>query len=172
MQVRQGNLKIRQATKEDAPLLGRWWRDGAVMAHAGFPRGLDITDEEIAASLAGDSAEKGCRLLIEADGRPIGEMSYSNQGQGVAEIGIKICDSSQQGKGYGPKFLHMLIGALFLDLGFDKIILDTNLDNTRAQKVYENLGFKKVRVNRDAWRDQLGRLQSAVDYELTKEEWR
>lgn len=30
-----GALSLRPATVEDAPLLGTWWRDGAVMEHAG-----------------------------------------------------------------------------------------------------------------------------------------
>lgn len=48
----------------------------------------------------------------------------------------------------------------------DEKLLDTNLTNTRAQHVYESLGFHKVRTNIDSWKDQLGRLQSSVNYEL------
>lgn len=59
----------------------------------------------------------------------------------------------------------MLIGWLFRN-GYSKIVLDTNLTNTRAQHVYESLGFQKVRTNIDSGKDQLGRLQSFVDYEL------
>ena len=63
------------------------------------------------------------------------------------------------------------LGALF-DAGYQKIVLDTNLNNARAQHVYETLGFRRVRVNADAWTDQLGVPQSSVDYELTKNEYR
>ncbi|MBO4685706.1 MAG: GNAT family N-acetyltransferase [Lachnospiraceae bacterium] len=59
----------------------------------------------------------------------------------------------------------MLIAELFAR-GYEKIVLDTNLKNERAQHVYEMLGFRKLRVNIDSWRDQLGELQSSVDYEL------
>lgn len=168
MFIKQGNLTIRNATAADGPFLGKWWRDGEVMAHAGFPRGLDISDEEVVADLARDSDEEGRRLIIEAEGVPIGEMSYRNMGRGAVEIGIKICELSQQGKGYGPILLGMLIDALFSG-GYEKICLDTNLNNKRAQHVYEALGFEKVRVNLDSWRDQLGRLQSSVDYELKRD---
>ena len=65
--------------------------------------------------------------------------------------------------------LRMLIAWLFRDLGFEKIILDTNLKNERAQHVYEQLGFTKLRVNENAWKDQLGEWQSSVDYELYPE---
>ena len=65
--------------------------------------------------------------------------------------------------------LSMLIASLFRDLGFEKIIPDTNLKNERAQHVYEQLGFTKLRVNENAWKDQLGEWQSSVDYELYPE---
>ena len=65
----------------------------------------------------------------------------------------------------------MLIEELFAR-GYTKIVLDTNLKNERAQHVYEMLGFRKVRVNIDSWRNQLGVLQSSVDYELVPEEFR
>lgn len=64
----------------------------------------------------------------------------------------------------------MLIGWLFQN-GYSKIILDTNLKNTRAQHVYESLGFRKVRTNIDAWKDQIGQLQSSIDYELLKRDF-
>ena len=70
----------------------------------------------------------------------------------------------------GRKILSMLIGWLF-ENSYSKIILDTNLKNTRAQHVYESLGFRKVRTNVDAWRDQLGQLQSSIDYELVEKDF-
>ncbi|WP_438446465.1 GNAT family N-acetyltransferase [Gorillibacterium sp. sgz5001074] len=50
-------------------------------------------------------------------------------------------------------------------------MLDTNLSNERAQHVYEKLGFRRTAVRIDSWRDQLGNLQSSVEYELLREEW-
>jgi RimJ/RimL family protein N-acetyltransferase len=70
----------------------------------------------------------------------------------------------------------MLIGFLFCDkeinekAPLNKIILDTNKKNVRAQHVYEKLGFKKVRENINSWQDQLGVWQTSIDYELTRDE--
>lgn len=105
------------------------------------------------------------RLILEIDGIPPGEMCYRRVKDKVAEIGIKVCDFSRQEKGFGTQFLKMLIGCLFKDMGYEKIILDTNLNNTRAQHVYEKIGFRKVAVNIDSWKNQLGEMQSSVDYE-------
>jgi len=88
----------------------------------------------------------------------------------VSEIGIKICDFFYQEKGYGTKAIKMLIIYLFDELKVKKIILDTNLNNTRAQHVYEKIGFKKVAVQNNSWKNQIGVLQSSVDYELKKED--
>ena len=157
--IRYKNLTIRQAEASDAKQLAAWWKDGAVMAHAGFPHGLGTTEEDVVKGLG-----NGC-MVIEENDRQIGECNYRNVADGVAEIGIKICETDCQNRGVGRKVLSMLIDWLFRN-GYSKIVLDTNLTNKRAQHVYESLGFRKVRTNIDSWKDQLGRLQSSVDYEL------
>jgi len=170
LRIENKSLVLRHAVPQDAEILCRWWNDGAVMAHAGFPNGLGTTAEKVARQLAADTDDTCRRLLIEYQGEAIGEMSYRNKGEHTAEIGIKICEASMQGKGLGTLCLKMLITRLF-EMGYRKIILDTNLNNLRAQHVYEKLGFEKLRVNKDAWQDQLGVWQSSMDYALTPEDF-
>jgi len=141
------------------------------MTHAGFPNGIGTTPEAVGNDLKKDSDKTGRRLIIEADGIPIGEMNYKNKGNGTAEIGIKICDVSKQEKGMGKKLLSMLINSLFSVFGYSKVILDTNLQNKRAQHVYEKLGFRRVGTNINSWKDQLGVPQSSVDYELCERDF-
>ncbi len=171
MYIQSKELTIRNATSEDADLLCGWWNDGEVMAHAGFPLGLGVKTSDIAANLLKDSDLTKRRLILEVEGNPVGEMSYTNVDTGIAEIGIKICSSNEQGKGYGRRFLRMLIHELFMQRRYKKIILDTNLKNIRAQHVYESLGFLKLGVRKNCFTDQVGQIQSAVDYELNKKDW-
>ena len=159
MELQHGNILLRDATKTDAKQLAEWWNDGAIMAHAGFPNGLGTTEEEVAEDIGAGA------LIIEEAGKSIGEANYRIVDDKVAKIGIKICVFDCQNRGIGKIVLSMLIRYLF-DNGFDKIVLDTNMKNKRAQRVYESLGFRKVRVNIDSWTDQVGKLQSSVDYEL------
>lgn len=159
------NLRIRNAAPKDAALLCKWWNSGTVMAHAGFPYGLNTSVEKITRELSADSDDTGRHLIIEANDIPIGEMNYRNKGSKTAEIGIKICETEKQEKGYGTLFLKMLLTNLFAR-GYEKIVLDTNLTNTRAQHVYEKIGFSKLRVNCNSWKNQLGQPQSSVDYQL------
>lgn len=168
MKLEYQGVLLRNAKDSDAARLAHWWNDGAVMAHAGFPLGLGTTPEKIASELSADSDDTRRRLILEYTGKPIGEMSFRILENSSAEIGIKICESAYQERGIGRKALSMLIGELFRR-GCGKIVLDTNLNNTRARHVYETLGFQKTGVRHDAWTDQLGRFQSAVDYELTAE---
>ena len=168
MKLEYQDILVRNAEEGDCSQLAAWWNDGSVMAHAGFPLGLGTTPEKIAREIAADSDETRRRLILAYQGKPIGEMSFRILENGSAEIGVKICEAAYQERGIGRKALSMLIGELFRR-GWVKIILDTNLNNTRAQHVYELLGFQKTGVRYDAWTDQVGRLQSAVDYELTRE---
>ena len=170
MDVTCGQINIRNAEAGDAEQLAEWWNDGAVMAHAGFPLGLGTTAQRIADDLATDDDRRRRRLMLRFEDEPIGEMSYQIKGD-AAEIGIKICNAAYQEQGIGRTALSMLIRALF-DMGVLRIVLDTNLSNTRAQHVYEKLGFRRVGVRMNSWADQLGRLQSAVDYELAERDFK
>lgn len=171
MLAMDGNLTIRNAGPADAEQLAKWWNDGNIMAHAGFPLGVGTTADEVRKSLERDT-DRSRRCIVEIDGAPIGEMNYREISEGTAEIGIKICDFSKHGKGYGTRLLRMFIGELFKAYGFEKIVLDTNLGNLRAQHVYEKLGFRKVKIEYNSWKNQLGELQSRVCCELCRDEWR
>ncbi len=160
------NLIIRNAVITDAGQLASWWNDGKIMAHAGFPNGTGQTAQSIADSLEKDRDDTHRRLIIEIDNIAVGEMNYHNKGNGIAEIGIKICDFSKQNKGAGKILLSMMISSLFNDMAYKKIILNTDLKNERAQRVYEQLGFIKLRINENSWRNQVGELHSSIDYEL------
>jgi RimJ/RimL family protein N-acetyltransferase len=164
MNLKYKNLTIRDAVAADAEQLTTWWNDGTVMAHAGFPNGLGTTVEKVIAGLGNG------RLVLEESERLIGEACYRKVGEGIAEIGIKICETDCQNRGLGRIILSMLIAWLF-EQGFAKIVLNTNLTNLRAQHVYETLGFCKLRVNVDSWIDQLGEKRSSVDYELTEDKF-
>lgn len=169
MHLKSGKIEIRNAEITDASQLTAWWNDGKVMAHAGFPNGLGTSEAEVVKQIEQESDETTRRHIIVYEGVPIGEMNYRNLGGGQCEMGIKICDEKMQNRGIGKEVLSLFIRGLFNDLVYSLIKLDTDLENRRAQHVYERLGFRKIRVNRNAWKDQLGNERSSVDYELTED---
>ena len=72
------NLTIRNATVKDAPLLAKWWNDGTVMAHAGFPNGTGETVEEISERLKNDTDKyRRVRVHIDSWRDQIGELQSS-----------------------------------------------------------------------------------------------
>jgi RimJ/RimL family protein N-acetyltransferase len=157
MELRNDNLLIRYATKNDAKILCKWWNNGKIMAHAGFPNGINATVEEIEKQLSEETNETTRRFIIEINNELSGEMNYRNKGNNIAEIGIKICDFNQQEKGYGTILLNMFIKYLFDELNYNKIILDTKLNNKRAQHVYKKIGFIET-----------GMDENTIYYELLK----
>lgn len=177
MYIHQDNFVIRSAVAADAEILTGWWNDGTVMAHAGFPNGLGQSIEETRSQIQENERKLSQRCMIEIDDKPVGEMVFYLIEKGTAEIGIKICDAQYQNHGYGTRLIRRFLQYLFEDselnnvFRVNKVILDTNLENKRAQHVYEKLGFTRLRVNIGAWTDQLGRLQDSVDYEMTREFW-
>ena len=162
LKLQHKNIVLRSAADADACQLAAWWNDGTVMAHAGFPNGLGIPVEEVHANLNGNT------LMIEENGIAIGEANYRMASSSAAQIGIKICLAEYQNRGIGRIVLSMLIRHLFQN-GCMEIMLDTDLENKRAQHVYASLGFQKIRINQNSWIDQLGNRRSSVDYILTPE---
>lgn len=171
MYLHQNELTIRDALPADALLLCRWWNDGKVMEHAGFPQGLGTSIEKITQQLL-EPNNRTHLLIIESEGLPIGEMNWRREESDHAEIGIKICESNRQEKGFGSRLIAMLCRDLFANRGIARITLDTMLENQRAQHVYEKLGFVKTGVRENCWRDQTGRLRTAVDYQLLPQQLR
>lgn len=165
------DITIRNATAEDAQILCDWWNDGDIMEHAGYPNGLGTTVEDVRSKLETDTEATYRRLMIEYKNQLIGEMNYKNMGSDVAGIGIKICKPDMRERGLGTQSLRLLINSLFSEYGYKQIVLDTDLENERAQHVYEKLGFKKVRVNQNKFKNQIGEFRSSVDYELRRKEF-
>jgi RimJ/RimL family protein N-acetyltransferase len=111
-------------------------------------------DELIIRSATPD--ENYMQLILEVTGKPTGEMNCHNMGNKIAQISIEI-QPEMRNKGYGTRFLSMLIDELFTSAGYKKIMLDVDIDNHHARHVYEKLGFRVARIKHE---------NRVVDYEL------
>lgn len=169
MRLTKDNIVVRSATVEDAILMNQWWNDGRVMEHAGFPYGVGESLEETIKNIKSRKDESGQLCIIEIDGKAVGELSYRIE-DNTAYPGWKICDFDYQNKGYGTKIILLLFEYLFNFV--DRIVWDTMIENTRAQHVYERkIGARRVGTRENCWKDQTGKYRTAVDYEMTKEEF-
>lgn len=167
------DIALRSALPSDAKRLVAWWRDGAVMAHAGFPHGIEVDEHDLVKRLEKQSSNSNAHnhlFIIMFSNNPIGEMNV-NYREYEAEIGIKICEAIHQNRGLGRQALKCLIAFLFETKAIDRIVLDTNLANKRAQHVYESLGFVSTGVRYQAFTNQLGVKQDVIDYALNREQY-
>lgn len=169
-------LSYQNVKLEDAHTLHRWWNDGAIMAHAGYPEGLGLSLEAVQATIERAIAADSLFILFDQE-VPIGEMSArcitknAPKEPCTYEIGIKICESTYQNAGRGKFYLDSLIRNLFIQKDAQRIILDTNSQNTRAQALYEKLGFRRTTGAPRPWKDQRGQVQYSIDYALDLETW-
>ena len=178
MKLEKDNIIIRSATTNDAIQLNKWWNDGKVMDHAGFPNGLDQSLEDTIDSIKSLEGKLSQLCIIEIDNTLVGELSYRIKDDNIAYPGWKICDFNYQNKGYGPIIIKMLFNFIFSDerinsqFSIGEIVWDTMLENKRAQHIYESkIGAKKTGILENSWKDQLGNWRSAVEYEITKEKF-
>lgn len=170
MKINNNGVILRNAVETDIEQLTEWWSDGKIMSHAGFPKGIKTDRNKLLSRIREQnltSLPLSLLMIIELEnGKVIGEMNYKLKEEAVFELGIKICDFSMHGKGYGELAMKGIIEYLKKYLTASKIVLDTNLNNTRAQNFYKRIGFKEVKILKDNWKDQLGNLQSSVIFEM------
>lgn len=178
MRIEKDNIVIRSATIDDVIQLNKWWNDGRVMEHAGFPNGLGESLEDTMNNIRSWEGKLSQLCMIEIDGKSVGELSYRIKDDGAAYPGWKVCEFSYQSQGYGHKIIMMLFEFIFTDesinskFPIEKIVWDTMIENKRAQYVYENkIGARNIGIRKNCWKDQTGKWRTAVEYKLSREEF-
>ncbi|MDD4990070.1 MAG: GNAT family protein [Candidatus Pacebacteria bacterium] len=91
------------------------------------------------------SPEKGQCFWIIVNGEKIGQINYNkiDLENKKVELDIIIGNEEKMGKGYGTDALKTLMKYLFDNFDINKILIEARLNNPRAIKAYEKVGFKK-----------------------------
>lgn len=176
------NIIIRPFELGDELILHKWWNDGDMMGDSGLYFGTLQSLEFIKNKVINEinngslySSDRRCFIICKKeDLTPIGEINYNNYDSRnqKAEFGIKICEKSEQRKGYGEDALSHFLDFMFKNLNLNKIELTTIIDNKRAQNLYKKLGFKEIGIIRQAYFDsRYGRFSDVVYMDLLKSEW-
>lgn len=171
--MQDGELSIRPMRDEPSEyaLLARWLSDERVLEWYG---GRDDPCDEAAAREHYGPRVRGeediPQWFLELDGQPIGHAQTYRVGiddqdarvelvpPDTGAIDIFIGEPELWGRGYGTRFLRLLIDHL-LASGCPSVSIDPHLVNTRAIRTYEKAGFRKVQVMERAelhegqWRD-------------------
>ena len=147
---------LRQVTAADLPLLDAW--RGDPLAEGEFNDfGLAPTRSTV----------EGNHLLVEADGEPIGTVSWQevrygpNDESRAVNIGIALIPDAR-GKGHGAVAQRMLARYLFSTTPVNRVEASTDVENIAEQKSLERAGFIREGVLRGAqfrsgsWHDMVG----------------
>jgi RimJ/RimL family protein N-acetyltransferase len=88
--------------------------------------------------------------IEEEDGQHIGNVMYYNidDRRKEAELGITIGDKRYWGRGYGRDAVRAFLRHLFLDVGLERVYLNTLDWNERAQQSFLASGFVPCGTNR------------------------
>jgi len=151
MKIETERTIIRLPKISDFEFIKNLWLDGEVMKFIGFPRGMELPDDEIGDWLNNKDSAK-VRLIVEekTSGKQIAETGWQTNieyphanGRKSSSIDIKI-SQSHWGKGFATEILESLISYIFANTNIEVIFVDPNIENVGAIKLYEKIGFKKI----------------------------
>jgi len=172
--VRGTLVYLRPLEPDDAPLVHRWFEDTRIATLMGdLPRSLARRRQRYEA----DVADQGsgfflfliCRL---EDHLPVGrtDLFQIDRQHGSAALGITIGDPAMWDKGYGTDAVNALVDFAFGQLRLERVWLDTDAHNARAQAAYTKAGFVREGVLRHTFY-QDGQWSDDVRMAMIREEW-
>jgi RimJ/RimL family protein N-acetyltransferase len=88
------------------------------------------------------------------------------------EIGASWLGSTFHGSGINQECKHLLLNHSFVELGMNRVVLQTDELNQRSRRAIEKLGAKCegiMREDRVAWN---GRVRSSAIYSILRSEWK
>lgn len=140
-------LIIRAARLDDVAMYFALWTNPDIMKNMGFPRGLKITREEIAAKIQDQSGTEFGRLLVaelKTTNQVIGECKlYLPNDEGISETDVKLLPQFW-GHKYGVEVKQGLIDYLFTHTDCDAVQGTPNVANIASIKMQEAVSAVRV----------------------------
>ncbi|MBN2494536.1 MAG: GNAT family N-acetyltransferase [Deltaproteobacteria bacterium] len=154
------NVRLRDVTDADLPLIERWLCAEHVRRYWGEP-------EENIRLLRSPTGARLRRALIEADGRKVGLVLWQHPSrqeldaaglfdvpEDVIDVDIMIGEAADVGRGVGTAAIRMVAEAALADPEVPYVIAATSIDNRASQRAFAKAGFD---VDRDFDDVQSGR---------------
>jgi RimJ/RimL family protein N-acetyltransferase len=140
-------LIIRAARGDDVPVYLALWTNPAIMKNMGFPNGLKITAEEMAAKIGEQGEEAYGRLLVaelKSTQQVIGECKlYLPNDEGISETDVKLLPQFW-GHKYGVEVKQGLVDHLFTHTDCAAVQGTPNVANIPSIKMQEAVGAVRI----------------------------
>ncbi|MFZ5827125.1 MAG: GNAT family N-acetyltransferase [Bacillota bacterium] len=157
--VTDGHLTIRPLadTPDDVGHLARWLSDTRVLAHY---EGRDNPHDEakVRHVFYETLPEHEVPCIVEFDGTPLGYLQFypldpeSLTAYGYAETALVfgidqfIGEPEWWNRGLGTRMVRLMLAYLFEMEGAERVVVDPVAGNSRALRMYEKCGFRRVRI--------------------------
>lgn len=150
-QVESARLLIRPTRRSDAAYLKTWWNDPRLTTSGGHLAGMQYDDDDIEDWFARYVDGRECHThfiitLRDAD-QPIGEFYIASDDRpGSVGLALIIGDIDVWGQGYASEALAAYAETLFSGDHCGVIRVDVNVEDTRAVRMCEKVGFEVEHV--------------------------
>lgn len=172
--VRGTLVYLRPREPGDAEIVHRWYEDTRIATNMGdLPRSLAWRRHGYETSASQEPIDAYlfviCRL---EDDEPVGrtDLFDIDRRHGSACLGITIGDPAMWNKGYGTDAVRALVDFAFGQLRLERVWLDTDAHNIRAQTAYKKAGFVREGVLRHTFY-QDGQWSDDVRMAMLRDEW-
>jgi [ribosomal protein S5]-alanine N-acetyltransferase len=172
--LRGERVYLRPLEPDDVDIVHRWYEDARVQMLMGDrPISLARRRQRYEKSVTDDGHDVFrfviCRL---EDDRPIGrtDLFDIDRDNGSLAFGIAIGEPTLWGQGFGTDAVNAITDFAFGQLRMERVWLDTDQLNLRAQAAYAKAGFVREGVLRRAW-FQDGRWTDDIRMALLRDEW-
>jgi len=172
--LRGQRVYLRPLEPADVALVHRWYSDVRVHTLMGDPPISLARRQRRYEESAKDEDADVFRFMIclLADDRGIGrtDLFELDRQNGSCAFGITIGEPELWGQGLGTDAVNALVDFAFGQLRMERVWLDTDADNTRAQAAYAKAGFlEEGRLRRAFFQD--GRWSDDIRMALLRPEW-
>ncbi len=172
--LRGERVYLRPLEPDDADLVHRWYEDTRVQTLMGDPPlSLASRRQRYEESVKGDAANVFRFVIcVLDDDRAIGrtDIFEIDRQNGSCAFGIAIGDPELWGQGFGTDAVNALVDFAFGQLRMERVWLDTDDHNARAQAAYRKAGFtQEGRLRRAFYQD--GRWSDDIRMAMLRDEW-
>ena len=165
--------RLRELEKQDMKKINSWRNNPEVISYLGAPFryiNQEVDDRWFDSYM---SNRNNCvRLSILDDDVLVGIVSLTgiDSLNRSAEFHIMIGETESQNKGAGTFAVKEMLNHAFNNLNLHRVMLTVLEDNTRAQHVYEKIGFMKEGLMREAYFKN-GKYENAYIYSILRSEY-